>query len=110
MSRDLPPRLSKPPVLITSLASSAASSKGGTWTLLWISIMMTAVGAILAFDIGGIASANHRNNTGRTPWGRKLQTSKWPDANRIVGWIFLVPGAALLVLAIAAGIVTLIHG
>ncbi len=75
----------------------------GTWTALWIGAVLTGLGAVLAFDIKGIATALHKNNTEFTPWGRKLRTSTWPNPARFVGWFFLVPGAILLALTIVAG-------
>jgi hypothetical protein len=86
-----------------------ASSGGEVLTLLLISLGMVVVGALLAFDIGGLASANHKYNTGFTPWGRKLvdRGIKLPKPYKVVGWGFLAPGAVLLLLATIALIVRL---
>jgi len=63
---------------------------------------------MLAFDVKGIATTIHKNNTEFTPWGRRLQTSTWPNPARFVGWFFLIPGSILLVLTIVVGAVKLI--
>jgi hypothetical protein len=81
----------------------------GTWTALWIGAVLTGIGATLALDIKGIATAIHKNNTEFTPWGRRLQTSTWPNPARFVGWFFLILGAILLSLTIIAGAVYLIR-
>ncbi len=81
----------------------------GTSTALWIGAVLTGIGATLAFNVKGIAAALHKNNTEFTPWGRRLQTSKWPNPARLVGWFFLIPGAVLLSLTIIAGAVSLIR-
>jgi hypothetical protein len=73
-----------------------------------ISLGMTAVGAFFAFDLGGISSKSHANNSNFTPWGRRLRESGWvfPNPYKVVGWIFFVPGVALLLLDIASLLVT----
>lgn len=92
---------------LTAQASSNSTNTvhSGTWTALWIGLVLTGLGAILAFDVKGIATAIHKNNTEFTPWGRKLHTSTWPNPARFVGWFFLIPGAILLALTIIVGAV-----
>jgi len=97
-----------------ALATQTASGSGstvhpGTWTALWIGAVMTGLGALLAFDVKGIATAIHKNNTEFTPWGRKLQTSTWPNPARFVGWFFLIPGSILLALTIVVGAIEVIR-
>jgi hypothetical protein len=98
-------------VLISSVASSLAeaSAPPGTWAGFWTSLAATGLGAVLAFDVRGIATTLHKNNSEFTPWGKKLQTSQWPNPARIVGWCFLVPGGVVLVLNIVIGAVTLLR-
>ena len=51
-------------------------------------------------DAGRIASKSHEYNTGFTPWGRKLSAkTKLPSPQKVVGWVFLVPGVGLPLLA-----------
>ena len=79
---------------------ASASSSGGGLTLLFISIALTAVGGLLVFNVGGLASRSYEYNAGFTPWGSKLAArGKLPNPYKIVGWIFLVPGVGLLLLA-----------
>lgn len=42
---------------------------------MWIAVVLTGVGAALALDVKGLATAIHRKNSEFTPWGRKLRTS-----------------------------------
>jgi hypothetical protein len=81
----------------------------GRLTLLIISLSMVVVGASLVYDIGGLASGSWNNNIQFTPWGRKfaLRSRNLPSPYKIVGWIFLIPGACLLLLAIIAILVAL---
>lgn len=93
---------------LTARASSDATNTTahpGTWTALWIGLVLTGLGAALAFDVKGIATAIYKNNAEFTPWGRKLHTSTWPNPARFVGWFFLIPGAILLALTITVGAV-----
>jgi hypothetical protein len=99
------------PVSIYGASNSASTTPlgDGKLTLLLLSLAMVAVGAVLAYDIGGIASRSHENNRGFTPWGRKTTTTfrNLPRPYKIVGWVFLIPGALLLLLAVIAILVAL---
>jgi hypothetical protein len=75
----------------------------------WISLVLTGLGAVYAFDVLGIATRMHKNGTEYTPWGKRLKTSEWPNPARAVGWVFLVIGGVLLVLNIISGIMTLVR-
>jgi hypothetical protein len=72
---------------------------------LFISLALSGIGALLAFDIGGFASRNHANNGGFTPWGRRMARSSTFKPHLLVGWIFLIAGVQLLILAAVALIV-----
>ena len=77
-------------------------------TLVLISLVMTTVGAVNLFDLGGIASRSHVNNSGFTRWGRSLRESGWnfPNPYKIIGFIFFIPGIVLLLLGIASLLAT----
>ncbi|HEU5421297.1 MAG TPA: hypothetical protein VFV41_26670 [Streptosporangiaceae bacterium] len=68
--------------------------------MLFISLALLAVGGVFAFDIGRFATKNSENNTGFTPWARRLAAAglKFPNSGKLVGWIFLIAGAILLLL------------
>ena len=72
-------------------------------------VFATVIGGIMAFDIRGIATRQHKNNSEFTPWGKALHTSQWPNPYRIVGWIFFLVGSFMLLLFIGAGIATLVR-
>lgn len=94
---------------LIAASGNGSTVRAGTWTALWISVVMTGLGAVLAFDVKGIATAIHKNNTEFTPWGRRLHTSEGPNTARLVGWFFLIPGAVLLVLTVIVGVIHLIR-
>jgi hypothetical protein len=75
------------------------------WTPLLISIGLMPAGALMAFDIGGFASANSRANRGFTPWGRRYRGPDWlPPPYKVVGWIFLLFGVPIFLLSVAVWI------
>jgi hypothetical protein len=83
--------------------ANSVPSAGGPLTLLFISLVLTVIGVAVAFDVGGVASKNYENNRGASPWGRKhntVATNVKPYA--VFGWLFLIPGVALLLLSIVA--------
>ena len=67
-------------------------------TLLLISALLTAVGALLVFDLFGFVSKNRI-----TPTRRSIELrERWglPDTSKLVGWGFLGVGAPLLVVSL----------
>jgi hypothetical protein len=83
--------------------ANSASSAGGPLTLLFISLVLTLIGVVVVFDIGGFASKSYESNRGTSPWGRRrkiVDTSVKPYV--VFGWLFLIPGVALLLLSIVA--------
>jgi hypothetical protein len=76
-------------------------------TTLFVSLVLTGVGALCAFDIGGYASRNYMNAREPT-WGKRISSPRWlPKPYKIVGWMFLLTGAPLLLLTVLAFIATL---
>jgi len=69
-----------------------------------IGFALAVIGFFLAFDIHGMASSFYENNTGFTPWGRKLKESGGvrPNPVRIVGWVFFIVGTAVVAFAAVA--------
>ncbi|MGC2402805.1 MAG: hypothetical protein WA510_23635 [Acidobacteriaceae bacterium] len=53
--------------LIQNTSGTTAINFDNVWTPLLISIGLIAMGALMAFDIGGFASASSRANRGFTP-------------------------------------------
>lgn len=52
--------------LIHNNSGTAAINFDDVWTPLLISTVLIAMGALIAFDIGGYASTSARNNSGFT--------------------------------------------
>jgi hypothetical protein len=71
-----------------------------------IALALAVIGFFLAFDVHGMASSFYENNTGFTRLGRKLKESGGvrPNPVRIVGWVFLIVGAAVVAFG-AVGVV-----
>lgn len=83
--------------------ANSVSSAGGPLTLLFISLVLTVIGVVVAFDVGGLSSRSYENNRGTSPWGRKHKTAATNVQPYVVlGWLFLIPGVALLLLSIVA--------
>jgi hypothetical protein len=57
------------------------------------------VGAVLAFDIGGVAGRIRADNPLSFSGGRWMR-SRLPNPARLVGWLFFIIGMLMLVLAI----------
>ena len=92
--------------LIDNNSGAAAINFDNVWTPLLISTGLIAMGALMAFDIGGYASTSARNNSGFTPWGRSYRESAWlpawlPPLYKVIGWIFLLFGVPILLLSVA---------
>jgi hypothetical protein len=81
------------------------NSAGGALTLLVISLALAVVGALLAFDVGRLASRSHQNNRGFAPWGRRVGGGSVLKPYVLTGWIFLLAGVPLLMLAVVSLIV-----
>lgn len=97
--------------LIQEHSGTAAINFDNVWTPLLISIVLIAMGALMAFDIGGIASTSARNNTGFTPWGRSYRERDWlrlpawlPPLYKVIGWAFLLFGVPIFILSVAVWI------
>ena len=91
-------------VITTILLATSRNTETGVaniWVPFFISAALVAMGALMAFDIGGFASESARNNTGFTPWGRKYRAPGWlPQPYTIVGWTFLVVGVPIFLLSL----------
>jgi hypothetical protein len=88
-----------------SAAGSVESGRAAGVTLLLISIVLCVVGALLVFDLFGFAS-----NFGSEPSSRSLDfREKWglPEPRKLIGWGFLFPGVALLVISVIAELILL---
>jgi hypothetical protein len=81
------------------------NSAGGAPTLLLISLALAVVGALLAFDVGRLASRSHQNNRDFAYWGRRVAGGSALKPYLLVGWIFLLAGVPLLMLAVVSLIV-----
>jgi hypothetical protein len=66
--------------LIRNNSGTSAINFDDVWTPLLISTALIAMGALMAFDIGGYASTSARNNSGFTPWGRSYRGLGWSPA------------------------------
>jgi len=87
-------------------SGTAAINFDDVWTPLLISTGLIAMGALMAFDIGGYASTSARSNSGFTPWGRSYRGSDWlpawlPPLYKVIGWIFLLFGVPIFALSAA---------
>jgi hypothetical protein len=95
--------------LIKNTSGTTAINFDNVWTPLLISSVLIAMGALMAFDIGGFASTSARNNTGFTPWGRSYRELDWmpawmPPLYKVIGWIFLLFGVPIFLLSVAVWI------
>jgi hypothetical protein len=69
-----------------------------------IGLLFTAFGAVMALDVRGLGAKIWEENTGFSPWGRKLRTSGWDYVGRmILGWGFLAFGGLTLAVTIIGG-------
>jgi hypothetical protein len=75
--------------------------------LLFISLLLSAVGFALVFDIGRLASRSYKENTGFSSWSKRHEAfiSRLPNPFKVVGWIFFSTGLGLLLLIIIGAIV-----
>ena len=78
--------------------------------LFLISVLLTAVGAFLAFDLFGFVS---KRQFPRSATDGELQ-QKWAlpdssDVRKLVAWIFLIVGVPLLILSVAVEIALLLR-
>ena len=92
--------------LLQANSGAAPINFDDVWTPLLISLALIAAGALTAFDIGGYASASHRNNRGFTSWGRSIHGPAWlSPPYKIIGWLFLICGVPVFVLSVAVLII-----
>jgi hypothetical protein len=89
------------------IASRPESLTSTLLTLLFISLVLSAVGFVLVFDIGQFASRSFKENTGSSPWSKKHKvfTSRLQNPFKVVAWIFFSTGLGLLLLVIVGVIV-----
>jgi hypothetical protein len=95
--------------LIQENSTAAAINFDDVWTPLLISSVLIAMGALMAFDIGGFASTSARNNTGFTSWGRSYRELDWlpawlPPLYKVIGWAFLLFGVPVFILSVVVWI------
>lgn len=85
--------------LAYNLGVKAASDVGvaGVGTRIALACGLVALGAVLAFDLKGISTTFHRDSSGFTSWGRKLQQRPGLNPVRVVGGFFLVAGVVALI-------------
>jgi hypothetical protein len=77
-----------------SLAGAHAAHAGRPFGALAFSVVFLVIGALLVFDVAGLATQIREQNRDVTAWGRWVR-EHWdpPDAPTFVGWIFLLFGA-----------------
>jgi hypothetical protein len=91
-----------------SASTAGQPSAHDILTLLWISALMTVIGGVLAFDVRGIATSLHEQNSGFTPWGKRLKAAGAPNPGKVVGWVFFTIGAPLLLLSLIGGLMWIV--
>jgi hypothetical protein len=91
--------------LIQNNSGTTAINFDNVWTPLLISTALIAMGALMAFDIGGFASTSARDNSGFTPWGGGYSGPEWlPPLYKVIGWVFLLFGVPIFLLSVAVWI------
>jgi hypothetical protein len=73
----------------------------------FIMAVLVALGAVLAFDIGGISTRIRQDNQLSFP-GSGWMKGRLPNPARIVGWIFFIVGMLMVVLAIVVDIIHIV--
>jgi hypothetical protein len=80
---------------VSLLAAHAAHAPAGRpFGALAFSVAFRVIGALLVFDVAGLATQVREQNRDIAPWGRWVR-EHWdpPDAPTFVGWIFFLFGA-----------------
>lgn len=77
-----------------------------------ILLLLAVVGGLLAFDVQGAATRLREQAHSSVPFRRERVGPKDEPLNmaKVIGWIFFIVGAGGLLLAAAAGIVSILRG
>ena len=73
------------------IAESQAASNASPTVDLIIGVIAILLGGALTADLRNISATLRKNNSGFTPWGRRI-AGRGPNPVRIVGFAFLVVG------------------
>jgi hypothetical protein len=70
----------------------------------FITTVLVVIGAVLAFDLGGLGSNSWKNYASSKSWGGKKEDGRrgMPNPSRLVGWVLLIPGMLLVTLMVAS--------
>jgi hypothetical protein len=94
---------------VDSAAAAPTTLRPGP-TMLVIGLALVVIGAVLAFGLWDLTTKMHRASAEFAAWGRRLETSRWPNPAKLVGWSFLVVGVLLLGEDLIVGIIRLGQG